>query len=224
METEKYCSAEIGLLVAALAKAQGTYKPLKANQDSPRGRYGNLEATLDAVRESLSLNGLSFHQYEYVMDEGLGAVILKTIIAHESNQFISSWARLIKGETLRETGTMTETIKRRQAQMLLGIAPSPYDPAGADDDGAEMAEKALMREVRKPREDQKSPDRNDVIDVRQYNELMLELEGYSVIAKDIMKKHQLESLADLPNSEYYQVLTNIRKVKKTQEEHERRPR
>lgn len=224
METIRYCSPEIGQLVAALSKAQGTYKPLKSNQQGTKGPFANLEATLDAVRDSLSSNGLIFTQFEEVMDDGLGAVILKTIIAHESNQYISSWARIIKGDTLRETGSNTEIIKRRQAQMLLGIAPSSNDPAGWDDDGAEMAEKSLMREVRKPREDQKIVDRNDVIDVRQYNELMIELEGYEAIAKDIMKTNEIETLADLPYSEYHKVLARIRKIKKTQEEHERRPR
>ena len=219
-----YRSESIGMLVAALAKAQGSYKPLIANEKGPKGPYANLEATIDAVRDSLSSNGLSLFQYEEIQDDGAGAIILKTVIAHESDQFISSWARVIKGATLKETGSNTEIIKRRQAQTLLGIAPSKCDPAAADDDGYDMSEKALMREVRKPREDQKVVDRNDVIDTRQYNELMLELEGYESIAKDIMDTHEIQTLADLPSSEFFKAITRVRKIKKQQEDYERRAR
>lgn len=220
----KYRSEKFGLLAGALSKSQGTYKPLIANEIGPRGPYANLKATIDAVKESLSQNALSFHQHEELMDEGLGAVLLISTVLHESDQFISSRARIIEGSTLRETGTNTAIIKRRQAQMLLGIAPSDNDPDSHDDDGEEMAEKRLMKEVRKPKADQKIVDRNDVVDKRQYEELMLELDGYPSVAKDIMDKHDIQSLADLPNSEYHPALMRIRNIKKTQEMYERRSR
>lgn len=222
--TSSYRSEKFGLLAGALAKAQGTYKPLIANEIGPRGPYANLKATLEAVRESLSQNALAFIQHEELMDEGMGAVILITTIMHESDQFTSSRARIIQGSTLRETGTNTATIKRRQAQTLLGIAPSENDPDSYDDDGKDMAEKHLMKEIRKPRLDQKITDRNDVIDKRQYEELLIELDGYPALADDIMKKHDITTLADLPHSFYHQALMSIRNIKKTQEAHERRSR
>ncbi len=39
-----------------------------------------------------------------------------------------------------------------------------------------------------------------------------------------MEKHDIESLADLPNSEYHPTLMRIRNIKKTQEMYERRSR
>lgn len=220
----RYRSEKVGELVAALAKAQGCYKPLIANQDGPRGKFANLEATIAATREALSAHAISFNQHEEILDSCMGAVIIKTEINHESDQWMSSWARAMPGETLRETGNNTETIKRRQAQMLLGIAASPNDPAAWDDDGAFAAEKRLMKEAAKPLEDQRKVNRNDLIDNRQYEELMIELEGYPAIADDIMKVHDINTLADLPHSEYYKALARIRKIRKSEEEHAKRPR
>lgn len=211
----KYRSDEIGQIAAAMAKAQGAYKPLIANENGPRGMYANLTATLDAVRDALSVNAVFFTQEEVLLDEGLGALLLKTELMHESGQWVASWARIISGETLRDTGINIEVVARRAAQKLLGIAPSKNDPASWDDDGASMAEKHLMREVRKPLEDQKIVNRNDVIDKRQYDELLLELEGYPKVAQDIMDKHQISTLADLPNSEYHRALVKIREIKVT---------
>ena len=217
-----YRSTEIGKLVGSLAKAQGSYKPLNANEDGPRGKFANLEATISAVKESLDLNKLSFTQHTTMLDDTQGAVMLLSLLAHESDQWLASWARIISGETLRETGINTEIVKRRQAQMLLGIAPSKNDPASWDDDGASMAEKHLMKEIRKPLEDRKSVNRDDVIDKRQYDELMLELEGYPALAEDIMKIHQIDTIADLPHTEYYNAITKIRKIKVLDSESNRR--
>ena len=131
-----YRSADIGTIICSLGKAQATYKPLAANEDCPGGKFANLQAILDAVRESLANNNLGFYQHIELLDDGAGAALLRTIVGHESGQYISSCARIIPGKNERQTGNIYETYKRLHALMVLGIAPSKNDPFAFDDGGS----------------------------------------------------------------------------------------
>jgi hypothetical protein len=206
--------------MGALAKAQGSYKPLIANQEASGRKFANLQSILLAVRESLSTNGLGFYQFIELLDEGSGASLLKTTIGHESGQYISSCARVVAGKTDRQTGNTYEVHKRLHALMLLGIAPCDNDPIAFDDNGEMMAEERLKDQLRKPDSPQKIEiDHNDVINKHQYEELLLELTGYSKIAEDIMEAYDIRTLADLPASEYHKARSKILKIKRTQEEY-----
>jgi hypothetical protein len=218
---QEYRSLEINQIMMALAKAQGAYKPLVANEKGPRGMYANLAAMIASTREALSGNGLAFYQYDEITDDGAGAILMKSIIGHESGQWLSSIARIVKMETERDTGRIVEVIRRRQAMMLLGIAPSENDPTFFDDDGEEQAESFVISQVRKPRTTKPEVNRNDVVNPDQYQELLIELEGYEDIAKDIMQCYNIETLADLPREEYHKSLMKIRRIKRTQEEYEK---
>lgn len=224
-EEEKmtYCSESTGELISSLSKAQGAYKKLVANQDAPGGKFANLQAILDAVRGSLSDNGLAFYQYIELLDEGSGASLLKSILGHESGQYISSCARVVVGKTERQTGNIYEIHKRLHALMILGIAPSDNDPIAFDDNGEIMAEQHLISQLRKPDAPKKEEiDRTDVINKTQYEELLIELSGFDKIAKDIMEVYDIHTLADLPASEYHRARSKILKIKRTQEEYSRK--
>lgn len=215
-----YRSREINEIMGALAKAQGSYKKLVANQDAPGGMFANLQAILEAVRESLSKNGLGFFQFIELLDEGSGAALLKTTLGHQSGQYISSCARVVAGKTERQTGNIYEIHKRLHALMLLGIAPSDNDPIAFDDNGEMMAEQHLISQLRKPDSPKKEEvDRRDVINKAQYEELLIELSGFEKIAKDIMEVYDITTLADLPASEYHRARAKILKIKRTQEEY-----
>lgn len=219
-------SDDINHIMASLAKAQGTYKPVMANEDAPGGKYANLQAILEATRESLAQNGLAIYFFIEFLDEGQGAAILKTILGHESGQWISSTARLITtGKTERQLGNMYEIHKRMHASMILGISPSKHDPVLFDDNGQEIGDQHLIDTLRKPK-DPKKPDidRTDVISTEQYNELMIELDGYEDIAKDMMDVYHIETLADLPRSEYHRARSKILKIKRTQDDYHKRGR
>jgi len=214
-----YRSDEINQIMAAMSKAQGTYKPLVANQKGPNGMFANLEATLTAVRESLASNGLGFYQYIELLDDGGGAAFLKTILGHDSGQYVSSCARVIAGKNERQTGNVYEIHRRRHAQMVLGIAPSPNDPIAFDDDGSLIADQVLIKELRTPDAPKPEIDRSDVVNTNQYEELLIELTGYEKIAKDIMQSYGIQTLADLPAEEYHKTKARILKLKRTHEEY-----
>lgn len=218
-----YRSEEINQIAGALAKAQGAYKTLKPNQLYKGEAYANLDAILASVREALSTNGIYFYQYDELLDMGNGADILKTMLIHESGQWISSWARMVSERTAKESAMIKEFIARQQALKLLGIAPTINDPYLFDDNGELQAEGAMIDEIKKPREIRlaEKDRREKTINNHQYNELLIELDGYERIAKSIMHKHGIDTLADLPESAYHPAMGEIRRIKKV-EENERR--
>ncbi len=214
-------SKDIGTLMGALAKAQGSYKRLVPNERSAQGPYANLEAILVATREALSKNAIAFLQRTKLLDEGSGASLLRTYLCHESGQFTSTTVRTITGKTLRETGNALETHKRSEALNILGLAPSGCDPILFDDDGGEEEESKLVESIIKL-EKPSSIDPNSVITKAQYNELMIALGNDELTAKSIMKLYKIETLADLPKEVYHEALAKIRRIKKAEEEYSRR--
>lgn len=107
--------------------------------------------------------------------------------------------------------------------MILGIAPSDNDPIAFDDNGELIAEQHLIASLRKPNSPQKEEiDRTDVINKTQYEELLIELNGFEKIAKDIMEVYDIVTLADLPASEYHRARSKILKIKRTQEDYLRK--
>jgi hypothetical protein len=224
-EKRKYMSMHrsesIDLISEALAKAQGMYKVLSANQATAGGKYANLQAILESCREALSTNGIAFYQYIELMDEGSGGSILKTILSHSSGQFLSSTARIVAGTTFRETFNCVEAFRRLNALLLLGIAPSENDPLIKDDNGIEQQDKIILQNLRKPQDVPARSQFVDVITLDQYEDLLHELEGYEEIAKGIQITYQVTSIADLPRSEFYTVQARVRKLKKVHEEYNR---
>jgi hypothetical protein len=216
-------SPEFDKLIGALAKAQGSYKALIPNEDSPKGRFANLEAIILATRESLSSNGLALYYPREFTDSGAGMFMLYVMLAHESGQWISSSSRIVPGENERQTGNILEIHKRRLALEILGIAPSPNDPVNFDDNGEEQADFKLMENLKKPGNPEIAKlNRNETITKDQYNDLLIELNGFPEVAKDIMECYQIDTLADLPYEEYQKARMKVLKIKKTYDEYQRR--
>lgn len=219
--TSRDRSADISIIMQALAKAQGAYKPLIATEESSRGKYANLQSILTSTREALSVHELAFYQFIELLDDGTGASLLKTVLGHSSGQFISSTARILASNTHRETGRMLEFHKRMHAMLLLGIAPSHNDPIFIDDDGEEQATKNLIEDALKPK-DKKITEKIETISNHEYNQLMFELHDMESVAKDIMKTYDIQTIADLPKSEYYKIRAHVRRIKEATDEYNNR--
>jgi hypothetical protein len=212
-------SEDIDKVAEALASAQGSYKTLKANQDGPRGEYANLNAIILATREALKENTLCLRQYEPSPCSFDDPSYIRTVLTHKSGQFFSSTARVIKTKNEASNNDLIERLKRRHASMLLGIAPSSTDPDMYDDDGADHDEELMIEEIKKPREAKKNiqTEYEETVDKHQYNELMIQLHELPELAADMLKVHGIESLADLPKSEYHRALKRIRMIRKASE-------
>lgn len=206
----KYKSDDISAVVGSLAKAQGSYKTLIANEDGPYGMFANLQAIIAATRESLSLNGLSFYQYVELQDEGSGASLLWSTIAHEGGQYIASGARI-----MQEHFAKIEDYKRIHAYLILGIAPVGRDPLLIHEQDA--IEKMAATKPRAPKYIR--PSHSNSLTTDEYNDLMWELEEYPEVAKSILKYYSISTIADLPREEYYPAKAQIKKIKKTHEDY-----
>lgn len=214
----KYRSEHINLLLSSLAIAQGTYKSPIPNEDSNRGMFANLGAILEAVKESLSTNGLSFFYHIELLDEGSGASLLWATLGHCSGQYMSSGSRIIQESTFIETWNNTEAYKRMHAYLLLGIAPTGTDPLFYDDNGVMQADRLRIKNIRENKPAPRSY-MAEVISTDEYDDIMWELNDYPEIVKSLQKHYGLSSIADLPKSEYHPAKAQIRKIKKTHEEY-----
>lgn len=212
MDGATNCDTKIDQVIAALAKAQGSYKKLVCNEWSVGGPYANLQAILEATRQALSDNGLAFYQYIDPITEEAGGVYLKTILAHASGQSISSSTRLVTPETDKAIGNSYEIHKRFHALMLLGIAPSENDPHAYDDAGESSAEDHLVKKLSRPGT-KIDYNRNATLTKDRARELEIELEGHPDMWKEIKERYGISLIADLPNDHYIKIKEEIRRVK-----------
>jgi hypothetical protein len=224
MDSSYYRSVEIDKITAALSKAQGAYKTVVQDTDTPHGKFASLRAILGAVREPLASNALAFHQHIEILDEGIGASLLVSMLSHESGQHIGSVGRIVAGKTNRRTSNHIEIHKRIHAQMILGIAPSEHDPICFDDDGEEISHETLIETVRKGKNPEAVVDKEDTISKDQYEELLIELDGEQDIVRDIYQCYNIDTLADLPREEYHKARSRILKIKRENEEYMKRKR
>ena len=102
--------------------------------------------------------------------------------------------------------------------MLLGVAPSFYDPIAHDDDGVEQNERRLTDELLKPKS-KRDIDRTVVITKDRYDEINKELalfesqDDADYLLKKVLETHSIQTLADLPDDVYPEVITQLRNVR-----------
>ena len=126
---------EINELAAALAQAQGKFKPVSKTGKNPhlRNEYATLDDIIGAIRGPLSEHGLSFVQL--LSSNGDGVTNLKTILLHESGQQLESSVTVAADpdhrgiNDLQALGAAITYMKRYSLSAMLGIA------ADADTDG-----------------------------------------------------------------------------------------
>ena len=130
-------SDNITNLAAALLKAQKAIGIAIKNEKNPyfKSNYADLKAVIEAVKDPLNENGISFLQAVNVKDNSELPVI-ETMLLHESGQFINSVTPVFcsKPNDPQAFGSGVTYSKRYALQAILGLPT-------ADDDG----EKAMAR-------------------------------------------------------------------------------
>jgi len=136
---EHNTSEEIGELVKALAKVQGSIKPAKRDSTNPffKAKYADLTSVWDSCRKELSENGLVVIQTTK-KDNGMATVL--TRLAHESGQWIRGELSLKpKKDDPQGYGSALTYGRRYALAAIVGIA------TGEDDD-AEDATRGKRKE------------------------------------------------------------------------------
>jgi hypothetical protein len=123
-------------LATALAKAQGEFPAVRKSGTNPhlRNEYVTLDDIIAAVRAPLAQHGLSFVQL-LNSNNGDGALTLRTVLLHESGQFLEAQVRVDAADSrginaLQSIGAAITYMKRYSLAAMLGIA------ADVDTDGA----------------------------------------------------------------------------------------
>lgn len=209
---EPYSSSSTAELNAALSKAQAEYEPVVFNRTNPYLdlQYVDLCNLIKATRKGLCKNGLAITQFIETPEDG--STILHTRLLHSSGQWMETRARLLPVKN--DVGAYESTLnaqKRFSVMALLGIVPQS-DPG--DDDG-ELAMVKSNEYIAVGASEKMDPKRSsmDVISKHQLEELETELRDYPALAENLLEKLMLQSLADLPASQYRTTLIRIRKIK-----------
>lgn len=125
----------IDKLATALAKAQGEFQPVAKTGKNPhlKNEYATLDDIISAIRKPLATHGLSFVQL--LNSNGDEALTLRTMLLHESGQYIESVVQVHAGSgnrgvnELQALGAAITYMKRYALSAMLGIA------ADTDGDG-----------------------------------------------------------------------------------------
>lgn len=97
-------SESIGAIAAALAKFQGEVKQPKKDANNPyfSSKYVPLEGVVSVITEPLAKNGLSYIQSTATIEEH---VIVKTLLMHESGEWIETDELKLPAYQVRKDGT-----------------------------------------------------------------------------------------------------------------------
>jgi hypothetical protein len=209
---DPYQSEQINELVAALAKAQGSYPSIGADRENPyfKSNYADLDMILKAIRSCLRDNNLSFVQDTRFTEDG--STILHSRLYHSSGQWIETRARILPVKnTPQEYGSCLTYNKRYSAMALLGITVSS-DPTDDDAEVAMIHSRDIIAKGPSNKYNPKEQTR-ETVTKEQIEELEYELAGAPDLEEEVLEKMQIQSLADMPKSKYMASLQRIREIK-----------
>jgi hypothetical protein len=121
-------SDSISSLAAALAKAQGAIEGAAKDKMNPhfRSKYADLSSVVDAIKQPLAENGLSYTQ---VIHDAELAVKVETIIIHSSGEWISNGLCSVPVDksNAQGYGSALTYARRYSLSAAFGVAPEEDD-------------------------------------------------------------------------------------------------
>ncbi len=190
---------------AALAKAQGEFAGAKKDSVNPhfRSAYADLASVVDACREALAKNLISYTQWP-VDSDGLEKVTLITRLSHDG-EFIQSQASipLVKKDP-QGFGSALTYLRRYSLMSALGIAPE-------DDDGNDASGKpAAPEKVKAAAANVKTKPYNDAPGSVKENQIValteLAQKKRVLLVKYLPEGKQIKDLSEAQAKEIYEQL------------------
>jgi hypothetical protein len=190
-------SESINELATALAKAQGKITGALKDSANPffKSKYADLAACWDSCRLPLSENGLSVIQVPAADEQG---VVLTTILAHASGQWIKSMLRMVpKDGSPQSVGSALTYARRYALAAMVGLAQVDDDGnaasgKGNDPRGEINAEPAEVKAWVSKIADMKSTDLDEfghaAAAFKIHEELNRDQELYIAVADEIAKQ------------------------------------
>jgi hypothetical protein len=119
-------------LAASLSKAQALIEGAAKDGNNPhfRAKYATLASVVDAVKEPLAKNGLSYTQ---VLHDAENAVKVETIILHQSGEWLSCGCLSVpvSKHDAQGFGSALTYARRYSLSAAFGVAPEDDDGNGA---------------------------------------------------------------------------------------------
>lgn len=198
-------SFELNELFSSLAKAQAEMQPAGLTSANPffKSKYADLAEIVKASRPALTKHGLSVIQQIMINEEGIH--VLHTILAHSSGQWLETRMKIIPAKNDVQTlGSYISYIRRYSYAALVGVV------VGDEDDDGEVAvapERSKMQRIT----------HSECIVPEQLHELEYELAGNPDIAQNIKEKLKINTLAEMKQENFINVINHIRKTKQAKE-------
>lgn len=205
-----FSSLEMGELFTAMAKSQAEMPfSMKYKENLFWSElYEDLPSLIQASRPSLTKNGLAVIQQ--ILPNTDGASYLHTILAHSSGQWIKSVLRIVPPkDDIQSFKSHLDMLKRNAYSAIVGVV-SLHD----DDDG-----EASMENVRSELEKGtsiahlygKKSKFADTITSEQLEQIEEAIGEFTDIAQTILAKKKIQTLADLPKSDFSMILRQARR-------------
>ena len=142
---------KIDEIARALSKAQGMIMPAEKTGFNDHRKYDYLELSgiVDACRSALAKNGLSFVQ---LFEREGEQIVLKTVLMHESGQYIASTLPLLATPDYHALGSACTYSRKYALASMLGIVAE-----GDDDDGEATMQKPVAPSAGAKARPRKSP-------------------------------------------------------------------
>ena len=135
-------SEDIDQVINALSQAQGQFPSAKKAATSNWGKYSDISAIIDCIREPFQKNNLALIQAPS-NPEGQDGVTVTTRVAHKSGQWLEDefTMRISDRATPHQYGGLITYMRRYSAAAMLGLAQQ-------DDDANSMTIKVLKNQQR----------------------------------------------------------------------------
>ena len=195
----------------ALAKAQSEYPSIYINRtDKYLGNvYSDLDNIMKKIRPILGSNGISITQITLLPKSG--ATLLQSKIRHSSGQWIESLERIKpEGNDIDAYRSTMNDMRKNQIMALLNITINNDE----FDDNAYEALKPEYEKFKDPVNEQYTynpkKESYETISKNHLKELQKELAFVPGLEARLLKGLQLRAMADLSESRYETILTNVR--------------
>lgn len=204
-------------LYADLALAQGEMEIAREREyTAAKGAYPRMADIVVASRPALTKYGLAVNQYYYTDEEGRD--FLRTELLHKSGHKLEATMRFsYPKDDLDAWQSALDRFKREQYKAIIGCV------SDVDDDGLkamntyyDKVARGTSLEVKDeevPVKPQAARDSTDFITQQQLDELNYELEKYPDMIPGIYRKWKVNRLADIRQSQYRAVVTEVRDKK-----------
>ena len=179
-------SPEIGMLLEALAKAQGIMEGAKEDSSNPffKSTYADLTSVWAACRAPLSNNGLSVVQTIQLIN---GNNCLVSILGHISGQWIKSILPIRPAkDDIQSLGSAITYCRRYALAALVGVCP-------VDDDGESAMDRAKKEGKDAPYIDIKWPEN---INPPRIDEFIKKIAESSKMSINNVRKKASENMAE----------------------------